>query len=167
MKQDVSETESNWCFRKNVKKCLQNKKSCSIPAFEAWRFSPNFNFTCKDGRVATATCKNYCLLVVNAVITNFCKELHLKCGGVPWFIFEIVAMQEDWFGFAWKQVFFLFWNVANFIESHCFSLLLFTVWWSIFYQLFGRLLPLSCFYGSSQWLFKVKITCKKTNLIKK
>ena len=27
MKQNVSETESNWHFRKNVKKCLQNKKS--------------------------------------------------------------------------------------------------------------------------------------------
>ena len=27
MKQNVSETESNWCFRKNVKTFLQNKKS--------------------------------------------------------------------------------------------------------------------------------------------
>ena len=61
----------------------------------------------------------------------------------------------------------LFRNVATFIESHCVFLLLFTVWWSIFDQPFRRLLPLSCFYGSSQWLLKVKITCKRVNFIKK
>ena len=27
MKQNVSETESNWRFQKNVKTCLQNKKA--------------------------------------------------------------------------------------------------------------------------------------------
>ena len=27
MKQNVSETEGNWHFRKNIKTCLQNKKS--------------------------------------------------------------------------------------------------------------------------------------------
>ena len=27
MKQNVSETEINWRFRKNIKTCLQNKKS--------------------------------------------------------------------------------------------------------------------------------------------
>ena len=31
MKQNVSETESNWSFRKNVKTCLQNKKSYLMP----------------------------------------------------------------------------------------------------------------------------------------
>ena len=31
MKQNVSETESNWRFRKNVKTCLQNKKSYLMP----------------------------------------------------------------------------------------------------------------------------------------
>ena len=54
MKQNVSETESNWRFRKNVKTCLQNKK--------AWLFSSDFNFICKDGRVTAATCKYYCSL---------------------------------------------------------------------------------------------------------
>ena len=48
-----------------------------------------------------------------------------------------------------------------------FPLFLFTVWWSIFGQPFRRLLPLSCFYGSSRWLFQVKITCKRINFIKK
>ena len=56
--------------------------------------------------------------------------------------------------------FLLFWNVATFIKSHCVFLLLCMVWWSIFDQLFRWLLPLSCFYASSQWLLKVKITCK-------
>ena len=31
MKQIVSETECNWRFRKNVKTCLQNKKSYLMP----------------------------------------------------------------------------------------------------------------------------------------
>ena len=31
MKQNVSKTESNWRFRKNVKTCLQNKKSYLMP----------------------------------------------------------------------------------------------------------------------------------------
>ena len=31
MKQNISETESNWRFQKNVKTCLQNKKSYLIP----------------------------------------------------------------------------------------------------------------------------------------
>ena len=32
---------------------------------------------------------------------------------------------------------------------------------------FRQLLPLSCFYGSSQWLFKVKITFKRASFIQK
>ena len=31
MKQNISETESNWRFRKNVKTCVQNKKLYLIP----------------------------------------------------------------------------------------------------------------------------------------
>ena len=31
MKQNVSETGSNWRYRKNVKTCLQNKKSYLMP----------------------------------------------------------------------------------------------------------------------------------------
>ena len=58
-------------------------------------FSSDFNFACKDGRVTTATCTYYCPVVANPTITNFCKELHLKCGGVPRSIFENVAMHEN------------------------------------------------------------------------
>ena len=65
-------------------------------------------------------------------------------------------------GFVWKPV--LIQNIANFVESHCVFLLLFTVW-SIFDQYFWWLLPLSCFYGSSQWMFKVNITFKRVHFI--
>ena len=47
MKQNVSETERNWHFQKNVKTCLQNK--ISDATFKAWPFSSDFNFPCKDG----------------------------------------------------------------------------------------------------------------------
>ena len=62
---------------------------------------------------------------------------------------------------------FLRWNLASggICESHCFCLLLFTVWWSTFKKPFRQLLPLSCVYGSSQWLFKAKIICKRASFI--
>ena len=40
MKQNVSETESNWRFRKNVKTCLQNKKSCLMLPSKDEHFHP-------------------------------------------------------------------------------------------------------------------------------
>ena len=40
MKQNVSETESNWHFQKIVKICLQNKKSHLIPPSRYDHFHP-------------------------------------------------------------------------------------------------------------------------------
>ena len=40
MKQNVSETESNWRFRKNVKACLQNKKLCLMLPSRHGNFHP-------------------------------------------------------------------------------------------------------------------------------
>ena len=77
------------------KKMSTKQEIVSDAAFKAWPFSSDFNFTCKDCRVTAATCKYYCLLVVNPAITNCCKELHLKCGRVPRSVFENVAMHED------------------------------------------------------------------------
>ena len=94
MKQNVSETESNWHFRKNVK-MSRKQEIVSDASFKAWPFSSDFNFTCKDCQVTAATCKYYCLLVVNPTITNCCKELHLECGRVPRSVFENVAMHEN------------------------------------------------------------------------
>ena len=42
--------------------------------FKAWRFSSNFNFACKDGRVTAATCKQYCPLVVNPTLPIVAKS---------------------------------------------------------------------------------------------
>ena len=111
----------------------------SDATFKAWPFSSDFNFACKVGRLTAATCKYYCLLVVNPTATNCCKEFHIKCGRVYRFVFENVAMHENFSGFVWKQVFFLlFPNTTTFIESHCvWSLLLFTVWWFLISLLDG------------------------------
>ena len=40
MKQNVSETGSNWRFQKNVKTCLQNKKSYLMPPSRYGHFHP-------------------------------------------------------------------------------------------------------------------------------
>ena len=48
MKQNVSETESIWHFRKNIKTSA-TQELVSDAAFKAWPFSSNFNFACKDG----------------------------------------------------------------------------------------------------------------------
>ena len=130
--------------------------------------------------VTTATCKYYCPLVISHTITNCCKVLHLKCGRVPRSVFETVAMHENYSSFVWKPIFFLIISKCCqlYQKSFCLSLYFlfyilyillfcFSVWWSIFDQPFRRLLPLSCFYGSSQWLFQVKITFKRVNFIKK
>ena len=53
MKQNVSETEGNWRFRKKCKNMSSKEESVS------------------DGRVTAATCKYYCPLVVNSTITNY------------------------------------------------------------------------------------------------
>ena len=72
-------------------------------------------------------------LFVNPTITNCCKELHLKCGRGPKSIFENVVLYKIKSGFMWKQVFFLVSKCWHFYQkSLCFSLLLFTVWWSNF-----------------------------------
>ena len=151
---------------KKMQKHICKQEIISDATFKAWPFSSDFNFICKDGRDTAAICEHYCPLVVNPAITNCCKELHLEYGRVRKSVFENVAMHKNKSGFAWKPVFFLIiWNVATFIESHCFSLLLFTVWWNIFDQTFRVLLPLSL-DPVNQWLFKVKITCKRVNFIK-
>ena len=51
MKQNVSETESNQRFRKNVENMSTKQESVSGATFKAWPFSSVFNFVCKDGRV--------------------------------------------------------------------------------------------------------------------
>ena len=130
------------------------QESVSGATFKAWPFSSVFNFGCRDGRVTAATCK-YCQLVISQSNEALCKFLPIP----------IVAKNSIL-------------NVAEFLDPtlktspsmktspvSCetslfsyfemllpFSLLLFTE------QPFRHLLPLSWFYRSNQWLFKVKIT---------
>ena len=133
----------------------------SDAAFKAWPFSFDFNFACKDGSITAATCKYYCPLAVNPTITNCCKELLLN---VAEFLIHLWKRHHAWklVQFCMKTSLFpCYLKCHLYRKSLCFSLLLFTIWWSIFDQSIRRLLPLSCFYGSSWWLFKVKISKKR------
>ena len=135
-------------FSKKCKNMSTKQERASDAAFKARPFSSNFNFVFKDGQVAATTCKCYCPLVVSPTITNWCKELHLKCGRVPRSISENFAMHGTKSGFVWKPVFFLIISKCCpfYWKSLCFSLLLFTVWWSIFGQPFRRFLPLVSYF---------------------
>ena len=135
--------------------------------FKAWPFSSGFNFAYKNGRDTAAACKYSYPLVVKPTITHCCKELHLKCGRVPRSLFENVAMHENRFHMKSSLFSHYFKMLPPLSKVTVFSLLLFTVWWSNFDLPFRWLLPLSCFFESSQWLFKVKITCKRVSFNKK
>ena len=81
-----------------MKKCKNMSTKPEIvsdAAIKVWPFSSDFDFACKDVGVTAATCKHYYPLVVNPIVTNCCKELHLKCGRVPRSLFENVAMCEN------------------------------------------------------------------------
>ena len=129
--------------------------------FKAWTFSSNFNFICKDGRVTVAICKHYCPLVVNPTITNWCKDLHLEYGRVRRSVFEKVAMHKN-------KSFFLLFEMLPPLSKVIVFLCYFLQYDEIFLI---RLLEccyhyLICLDPVNQWLFKVKITCKRVNFIK-
>ena len=94
-------------FLKKCKNMSTKQEVVSDAAFKTWPFSSSFNFACKYGWVTIATCKYYCLLVVDPAITNCCKELHVIWGRVPWSVFENAAIHEDLPGFKWKPLYFL------------------------------------------------------------
>ena len=49
MKQNVSETEGNWCFLKKCKNMPTKEEIISRALIKTWPFSSTFNFTYKDG----------------------------------------------------------------------------------------------------------------------
>ena len=49
MKQNVSETESNWFFQKKRESMSTKQESISDAVFKAQPFSSDFNFAIKDG----------------------------------------------------------------------------------------------------------------------
>ena len=72
---------------------------------------------------------------------------------LPWAKASSVLCENQYFFLI--QMFSLLLKVIVFFSVPFYSTI------SIFDQPFRRLLPLFCFYGSSKWLFKVKITCKR------
>ena len=75
MKQNANETESNWRFRKNVKTCLQNKKSYLIPPL-LLRHGHNHPISILPVKMVELPQQRS--LVLNPTITNSCKELILN-----------------------------------------------------------------------------------------
>ena len=57
-------------FLRKCKNMSTKQEIASDATFKAWPFSSNFNFACKNSEITTATCKYYCLLVVNLTITK-------------------------------------------------------------------------------------------------
>ena len=78
MKQNVSETESNWHFPKNLKACPQNKISYLMLPSRHGHLYPILILHVKMIELPQQHANTtYCSLVVNPTITNCCKELHL------------------------------------------------------------------------------------------
>ena len=75
MKQNVSETRSNWRFQKKCKNMSTKQVIVSNAAFKACSCSSDFNFACKNSEVTAPTCKYYCPLVVNLTITKLQRAL--------------------------------------------------------------------------------------------
>ena len=79
-----------------MKKCKNmstKQESVFDAAFKTWPFSCNFKFASKNDRVTAVTCK-YCQLDVSPIVTNCCKELHLKYGKIPRYVFENFTMHR-------------------------------------------------------------------------
>ena len=141
MKQYVGETESNWRFWKKCKNISAKHKSVSGNTFKAWSFPSAFNFTCKDGWVTHQHANTVYWLQAPlqvSIITNCCKELHLKCDRFTGSAFEKFTMHENKSRFMWNQPFLIVLKCCPlYPESLYFSVTL-TVWWSIFGQPFSR-----------------------------
>ena len=162
-------------MQQNVSKKCKNtstkQESVSDAAFKAWPFSSDFNFVFKDGQVTAAKCKYYCPLVVSPTITNCFKEFHLKCRRVPRSISEIWkrCRAQKLVRFHVKTSLFLYYFKMLPLLSKVivfFSVTFYSIY-SIFDKPFRQFLPLSYFYGSGQWFFKVKISCRRVNFLKK
>ena len=103
-----------WNMSKINKKRHQNDVICHEHAVN-WCHSGVFLFNFKHVLLLvllflklTLKCKLGILPIsCNLTITNCFKELHPKWGRAPRFVFENVAMHENYFGFVWKPVLFL------------------------------------------------------------
>ena len=134
MKQNDSETESDWRFWKNVKTCLENKNFYLMPPSIHGHFHLILILPVK---VVFLLQKHANTKVVNPTITNCCKELHVNVAEFIDLLLKMLPCMKTSLGFLWKPVSFRISKCCHLYQmSLCFSLLLFTVWWSIFDQLF-------------------------------
>ena len=104
------------------------QESVSGATFKAWPFSSIFNFGCKDDRTTAATCK-YCQLVVSQSDEALCKFLPLPIVAknsilnVAEFLdppLKTSPRMKTSLVSCETSLFFLFRNVATFVESHVF-----------------------------------------------
>ena len=139
----------------------------SDAAFKASPFSSDFNFACKDGQVTATRCKYYCPLVANLTITNakssilnVAEFLDPSLKTFPCTKTSPARVKTSLFSYYFE----MWLPLSKVIVFFCYFLQYNE---TVFDQPVRRLLPLPCFYGSSQWLLKVKITCKRVNFVKK
>ena len=81
MKQNVSETGSNWHFRKNVKTCLQNKKLYLMLLSRHGHFHPILILHEKIAKLPqqhASTTVLFFPVVYLTLSSPSCKELYLK-----------------------------------------------------------------------------------------
>ena len=168
MKQNVSETESNWGFWKKCKNMSTEKKVyLMLPSKHGHLYQililplKMVKSLQQHENASVHWLKALPLLIVaKSCILNLAEFLDLSLKTLPCTKTSLTSCESQYF-FLILKFCYLFQKLL------CFYLFIFTVWWSIFDQPFRRLLPLSSFCGSSQWLFTVKITCKRINFMKK
>ena len=163
MKSNRMLVKQELAFSKKCKNTSAKQKIIFHATFKAWPFPPDFNFACKKGQVTIATYKYYCPSVVNLTITKLQKIFsqmkqsleihHWKCCHTQKLVrFHV---KTSLFSYYFKMLPFLSKVIVFF----------YVTFYSIMHLRW--LLLVSCFYGSNQWFFKVKITCKRVNFIKK
>ena len=95
MKQNVSETDSNWRFQKNVKTCLQNKKwYLKLPSRHG-RFHPVLILPVKIVELPWQHASTTVHWLQTLPLPIVAKSSHLKCSQGHRSIFENVAMSKN------------------------------------------------------------------------
>ena len=168
MKQNASETESSWHFRKNLKACLQSKKSYLMPPSRHRHFHPILILPVKMVKLLEPDANTTVLwlqtlplpIVAMSSILNVAEFLDPSLKTFPCTKTSPARVKTSLFSY-----YFAMWlPLSKVIVFFCYFLQYNE---TVFDQPVRRLLPLPCFYGSSQWLLKVKIICKRVNFVKK
>ena len=148
----------------NVKTCLQNTKLYLMPLSRHGHFHPILILPVKMVKLLQQHAK-----ITVHFITNCWKELLPKCSRVLRSIFEKSPCMKTSLISYENQSFFCYFKMLPLLLKIIvfFSVTFYNMMKYFFDQLFTHLLPLFCFYRSSKWLFKVKITCKIVNFIEK